>query len=75
MKTYKVWLLSLRNDVIASLIPVYSQLTERGHLPSIPLEQVCTYVNDADTVGNIFGTPVVEQLSVRRHIFWMSSVC
>jgi len=27
---------------IASLIPVYLQLTERGHLPSIPTEQLCT---------------------------------
>jgi hypothetical protein len=28
---------------IASFVPVYSQLTERGHLRSTPLEQLCTY--------------------------------
>jgi len=35
-------LLSSRNNFIASLIPLYLQLTERGHLRSTPLEQICT---------------------------------
>jgi hypothetical protein len=43
------------NDFIASLIPVYLHLIETGQLPSTPLEP-----NNVATVGNIFGTPVVE---------------
>jgi hypothetical protein len=46
------------NDFVASLMPVYLELTERGHLQSTPLEQLCTWPIDAATVGNIFGTPV-----------------
>jgi len=38
--TYEVWLWSVRNNFIASLIPV--QLTERGHLQSTSLGQQCT---------------------------------
>jgi hypothetical protein len=61
-----VWLSSFRNDFIAS-IPVCLQLTERGHLRSTPLEQLCTQPNDAATAGNIFRTAVVEQLPVQSH--------
>jgi hypothetical protein len=55
-----VWLLSSRNDFIASLIPLYLQLTESSHLRSTPLEQLYMYLNAAATAGNIFGTLVVE---------------
>jgi len=41
---YGVWLWSSRNDFTAS-IPVYLQLTERGHLRRTPLEQLCTFWN------------------------------
>jgi hypothetical protein len=57
---YEVWLLTYRNDIIASLISVYLQLTERGHIQSTPLEQLCPSPTDAATIGKIFGTPVVE---------------
>jgi hypothetical protein len=39
---YEVWLWSSRNIFIASLIPVYLKLTERGHLHSTLHEQLCT---------------------------------
>jgi hypothetical protein len=39
---------------------IHLQLTERGYLPSTPLEELCNYLNDAAIVGNIFRTPVVE---------------
>jgi len=35
------------------------KLTERRHLPSTPLKQLCTYPNNAATVGNIFETLVM----------------
>jgi hypothetical protein len=70
LSTYREWLLCSRNAFIASLIPVYLQLIERGHLQGTPLEQLCTEPSDAATVRNIFGTPVVEQLSVQSsHLF------
>jgi hypothetical protein len=53
-------LLSSWNDVIVSLTPVYSQLTERAHLRSTPLQQLRIYLNDAVSVLNIFVIPVVE---------------
>jgi hypothetical protein len=53
-----------QNDFIASLTPVYLQLTVRGHLRSTPLEQLCTWPNDAASVGNISGTPAVGYFSV-----------
>jgi len=34
--------------------------TERDHIRSISLELLWTWLNDTATVGNIFGTPVVE---------------
>jgi hypothetical protein len=43
--TYEVWLWSSQNYFIAN-ISVYLQLTERGHLQSTPLEQLCTYPNE-----------------------------
>jgi hypothetical protein len=46
---YEIWLRSSRNDFIV-IISVYSQLTEMSHLRSTPLEQLCTYTNDAVTV-------------------------
>jgi hypothetical protein len=46
-------------EIIAS-ITVYLQLTGKGHLRCTPFEQLCTSPNGASTVGNIFGTPVVE---------------
>jgi hypothetical protein len=46
--------------ILLRSIPVYLQLTERGHLRSTSIEQLCTYFNDVATVGNIFGTPVVQ---------------
>jgi hypothetical protein len=45
---------------IASLIPVYLQVTEGSHLQSTPLERLYTKPIDAATVGNISGTPFVE---------------
>jgi len=48
-------------EVILLQTYLYIQhLTERGHLQSAPLEQLCTYLSDAATVENIFGTFVVE---------------
>jgi hypothetical protein len=38
---YEVYILSSRYDFTAS-IPVYLQVTERGHLRSTPLEKLCT---------------------------------
>jgi hypothetical protein len=35
-------------------------LLRGGHLRSTPLEQLCTYPNDAATDGNISQTPAVE---------------
>jgi hypothetical protein len=62
--------IKLPDDFIASLIPVYSQLTERGHLQSNSLQQLCTWLNDDANAGNISGTPVVEQLPVpSSHLF------
>jgi hypothetical protein len=31
-----------------------------AYLPSTPLEQLCSYTNDAATIGNVSGTTVVE---------------
>jgi hypothetical protein len=45
-------------------IPVQLELTERDHPRSTPLEQLSSWPIDAATVGNIFGTPFVELLSV-----------
>jgi hypothetical protein len=45
--------------LLQAYLYMYVQLTERGHLQSTPLEQLCTYPNDAATVRNIFKTPVV----------------
>jgi len=60
---------------VPGMILLYLQLTERGHLQSTPVEQLCTYPSDATTAGNIFGSPAVEQLSVpTSHFFWMSSM-
>jgi hypothetical protein len=42
---------------------------DRGHLQSTPLEEVCTSPNDAATVGNIFGTAVVEFFQCHCNIF------
>jgi hypothetical protein len=64
-----VWLGGFRNDFIVSL-PVYLQLTDRGQLRSTPREQLCTWPNDATTIETIFGTPVVEQLSVLMSHFF-----
>jgi len=46
--------------ILFASIPVYLLLTMKDHLQSTPLEQLCTWINDAATVGNIFGTPIVE---------------
>jgi hypothetical protein len=45
---------------ILANVPVYLQLTDKGKLRGTPVEQLYTYSNDDMTVGNIFGTPVVE---------------
>jgi hypothetical protein len=56
-------------DDIASLL-IYVKLTERSNLQISPPEQVCTKPSDAATAGNIFGTPVVKQLSVISHFYF-----
>jgi hypothetical protein len=70
---YEMCLWSCRNGFIASLIPVHLQLTERGHLQSTPLEQLCTYPDDAATVGNISGTLLWNSFQCCRHIFFSVS--
>jgi len=52
-------------------IPVYLYLTERGgYLRSTPLEELCIWPKYAATVVNIFGTPVMEQLSASSSCFF-----
>jgi hypothetical protein len=48
------------HEVSGTISLQYLELSERGHLRSTPLEQLCTWPNDAATVGNIFGTPTVK---------------
>jgi hypothetical protein len=54
-----MWLYSSWNDFTESIL-VYLQLTERDYLQSTPLGKLCTYPNDAATVGNTSGYPVVK---------------
>jgi hypothetical protein len=66
-----VWLWSPSNDFTA-IIPIYLTVYwGRGnHFRSTPLQKLWTYPNDAATVGKIFGTPVVEELSVPSSHFF-----
>jgi len=50
---YEMLLWSYLDDFVSSM-PVCIHITKRGHLWSIPLEQLCTWTNDVATVGNIF---------------------
>jgi hypothetical protein len=45
---------------VTGMILLQEEFTESGHLRSTPFEQLCTQPKDAATVGNIFGTSVVE---------------